>query len=141
MPFKFGFVALEVALQLAELLAPLLKIVKLKNKSLGEQMERALESIVLNLGEGSRSQGRNRERFFWIASGSLEELLAGLRLSLAFGLLERVQLREVEPVADRLRGLVWGLTNPKTRATRKAQCEPRASQGPSSPTSAAHEVP
>lgn len=119
MPFKFGFAALEVTLELAETLAPSLKVVKSKNKNLADQMQRAIESIALNLGEGSRSQGMNRERFFWIASGSLEELVAALRLAKAFGALEETVLTRLEPVVDRLRGLLWGLTHPKQRPSRR----------------------
>jgi hypothetical protein len=88
------FVALEVSLELAEVLGP------------------TLMSVALNLAEGSRSQGGNRRRAFWIASGSLEELLAALRVAMTFGEIEIETAAKAEPLIDRLRGLMWGRTHP-----------------------------
>lgn len=130
---RFSFVALEVALQLVEILAPALKVLKAKNKNMADQMQRALESVVLNLAEGSRSQDGNRARFFWIASGSLEEVVAALRLVVALDSLDAAILRQAEPVLDRLRSLVWGLTHPRPPATGGAEPKGRGGGGARKP--------
>ncbi len=107
------FVALEVALELAEILGPVLIALRLRNRELADQAKRALQSVALNLAEGSRAQGGNRGRSFWVAAGSLEELLTALRLATTFGEIDDPdRLARAEPVAERLRSLVWGLTHP-----------------------------
>ena len=45
---------------------------------LARQMRRALASVLLNMREGSQSQGRNRNARYWNAAGSLSEVLGGL---------------------------------------------------------------
>lgn len=111
------FRALEVAIALAELVGPWLVALKSKNKDLADQGKRATQSVALNLAEGSRSLGGNRGRAFGVASGSLEELVATLRIAVAFGELEEAMVTRAEPLVDELRRLLWGLTHPGERST------------------------
>ena len=110
---KGKLVAVEVAIELATVLGPTLAKLKAKNRELAEQAKTALQSVVLNLAEGSRSQGGNRGRHFGIAAGSHEELRYALRLALAFGELGERDVAPARPIDDRLGGLVWGLTHPR----------------------------
>jgi four helix bundle protein len=109
---KSKFVALEVSLELTEILGPTLITLKRRNKDLADQAKRALQSVALNLAEGSRSQGGNRTRAFWIAAGNLEELLTALRVAVNFGEIDESTTAQAGPLLERLRGLVWGLTHP-----------------------------
>jgi hypothetical protein len=49
-----------VVLELVRKLAPVLPRVRARSASLGDQMERALISIPLNVAEGAYSRGKNR---------------------------------------------------------------------------------
>ncbi|UJR82871.1 four helix bundle protein [Sandaracinus amylolyticus] len=48
------------------------------DSDLARQMRRAATSIVLNIREGSQSQGRNRNARYWNAAGSASEVLGCL---------------------------------------------------------------
>ena len=110
---KSKLVALEVAIELAQVLKPALDALKAKNHELWDQAKRAIQSVVLNLAEGGHSKGGNKGKHYAIAAGSHEELRAALRTALAFGELTERDLAAAESIDDRLGGLVWGLTHPR----------------------------
>lgn len=51
------FFVLEIALQAIEALRPVVARIQARDRDLGEQLRGALSSVVLNIGEGNRSQG------------------------------------------------------------------------------------
>lgn len=63
-----------------------------------DQLRRAMASAVLNLAEGNgkRSSGYERRRFFEISIGSIMEVGAALDLAQVFGLIEASELESIK---------------------------------------------
>jgi four helix bundle protein len=105
-----GFVALETAVALIEGLGEVVKRIEARDRSLADQMQRAANSIALNIAEGAERRGRDRAHSFRVASGSAAELRTALRVAVAW---RHVPADSIEPALDhlyRLRGLLYGLT-------------------------------
>jgi len=77
-----------VVLELVRKLAPYLSVLRARSAALGDQLERALISIPLNVSEGAYSRGRNRLVRFQTAIGSALEARACLETAEALGWLE-----------------------------------------------------
>jgi len=77
-----------VVLELVRSLRPYLSVLRARSGSLGDQLERALLSVPLNLAEGTYSRGRNRQARCQSALGSAHEALACLEAAEALGWLE-----------------------------------------------------
>lgn len=104
-------VAYAVALDLVKELRTVVVELKRCSADLGDQVERAASSVVLNLAEGQRRNGRDMKRFFAMAHGSASELKGALDLAEAWGW--KVESRAARAVLDRELGLLWGLTHSK----------------------------
>lgn len=104
-----ALVALEVALDIiGAVKGPLAKVAR-QDRDLAVQGKRATNSIVENVGEGSRRKGQDRTHSFHIAAGSADEVACVLRAAERWGY---VTGSEIEPglrLIDRELGLLWGL--------------------------------
>ena len=76
-----AFDALEMSLQVLEQLAPVEARVRLKRKSLADEIGRAAESVALNVSEGRERAGLNRADMFRRAAGSASELTTALKFN------------------------------------------------------------
>ena len=74
-----------VVLELVRRLAPLLPSLRKRSSALGDQMERALISVPLNIAEGAYSRGKNRQARYQSALASAREVLACWETAQAFG--------------------------------------------------------
>jgi len=74
-----------VVLELVRRLAPFLPVLRARSATLGDQLERALISIPLNLAEGAYSRGKNRQARYHTAAGSAREALACFETAHALG--------------------------------------------------------
>jgi len=74
-----------VVLELVRRLAPFLPKLRARSSTLGDQMERALISVPLNVAEGAYSRGENRQARFQTAAASAREVLACWETAQAFG--------------------------------------------------------
>src|SRR5262245_759948 len=74
-----------VTLELVRRLAPFLPKLRARSSSLGDQMERALISIPLNVAEGAYSRGKNRQARYQSAAASAREALACWETAQALG--------------------------------------------------------
>ena len=74
-----------VVLQLVRMLSPYLPALRARSQSLGDQLERALISVPLNLAEGAYSRGKNRQARYPSACASAREALACLETAEALG--------------------------------------------------------
>jgi four helix bundle protein len=74
-----------IVLVLVRRLSPYLPALRARSSSLGDQLERALTSIPLNLAEGSYSRGKNRYARYHSAAASTREALACLETAEALG--------------------------------------------------------
>ena len=104
------FLALELSIDAARSLREPLGRLRSSDPDLARQLRRAMASIALNLAEGRSRRGRDRRHHWRIASGSLEEVRAGLRVAEALGSLPPAALGEASVQLERLGRVVWGLT-------------------------------
>jgi four helix bundle protein len=74
-----------IVLQLVRRLSPYLPALRARSTSLGDQLERALISVPLNLAEGAYSRGKNRYARYQSAAASAREVLACLETAEALG--------------------------------------------------------
>ena len=101
-------VAYDVALDLVRALRPVVVQLRKHSPEAADQVERAASSIVLNLAEGSRRNGRDPRRFYAMAHGSAGEIRGALDLADAWGW--QVESEQARTLLDRELGLLWGLT-------------------------------
>jgi four helix bundle protein len=111
-----SLVALDVALQMVAALKPLLDQIRTHDRSLAEQLSRAASSVVLNVGEGARSCGRNEAVRFHSAAASASETRVGLALAEAWQYLRPEQRQPLDALLDRTLALLWGLTRRRHRS-------------------------
>jgi four helix bundle protein len=103
------FIVLDLAIQAVEVLRPVVGKIRECDRDLGEQLRRALSSVVLNIAEGSRSHGGHRTARFSTAAGSNGESRAALRLAIAWGYVTADEIEPGEAVLDRVAGMLYGL--------------------------------
>ena len=101
-------VAYTVALDLVRALRPVVAELRQWSADAANQIERAANSVVLNIAEGDRRSGRDPKRFFAIAHGSAGEIRGALDLAQAWGW--PVDCERARALLDREIGLLWGLT-------------------------------
>jgi four helix bundle protein len=82
------------------------------DRDLADQIKRAASSVVLNLGEGQRSEKGNKRKHYAIAHGSASEVRAALLTAEAWGWIEGAS-KAFEQL-DRLLALLWRLTHPRS---------------------------
>ena len=99
-----------IAIEWGIALGPALGRVAQRDADLGRQLRRAVASVPLNLAEGACRAGKDRLHHYRIAAGSAAEAQSGLRLALGWGHLEVKDLEAAEALADRLRAMLWRLT-------------------------------
>jgi four helix bundle protein len=115
-------IAYDVALDLIRALRPVVARLRTFSPEAADQVERAASSVVLNLAEGSRRQGRDPRRFWDMAHGSAGEIRGALDLADAWGW--DVDSAQARALLDRELGLLWGLT--RRGRSSDAQHRPRA---------------
>jgi four helix bundle protein len=101
------FDALSVALELVRLLQPLVRRIRSCNRSLADQLSRASQSTCLNLSEGRRRAGRDRQHLFAVASGSNDEARTALEVAVAAGYLQVEATVDALALADRVAAMTW----------------------------------
>src|SRR5215467_11627141 len=104
-----SFVTRDVALAVIHCIRETLVRLERRDRSLGDQARRAATSIVLNIEEGNRRKGGDREHHFRIAVGSAAELRGALLIAVAWGYI--AEPSETLANLDRLGGLLYGLTH------------------------------
>jgi four helix bundle protein len=101
-------IAYDVALDLIRALRPLVARLRTYSPEAADQVERAASSIVYNLAEGSRRNGRDPRRFYDMAHGSAGEIRGALDVADAWGW--QIDSAHARALLDRELGLLWGLT-------------------------------
>ena len=102
----------SVVLELVRALAPQLAALKARSAPLGDQLERALVSVPLNVAEGAYSRGRNRQARYQSAAASAREALACLETAEALGWLAPVP-SETLGLFNQVIGTLVRLVEPK----------------------------
>ena len=101
-----------VVLELVRQLAPTLPRIRARSASLGDQMERALISIPLNVAEGAYSRGKNRQARYQSAAASAREVLACWETAEALGFTEPLE-PELTALFNRVIGTLVRLAEPR----------------------------
>src|SRR5688572_17317427 len=79
-----------IVLELVRRVSPVVRFLRQRSSALGDQLERALISIPLNVAEGAYSRGKNRQARFQCAAASAREALACLETAEAMGFIAPV---------------------------------------------------
>jgi four helix bundle protein len=107
--------AYSIALDLIRSLRPVVAQLRKYSPDAADQVERAASSIVYNLAERSRRNGRDPKRFFDMAHGSAGEIRGALDVADAWGW--QVDSAQARALLDQELGLLYGLC----RRSRAAQ--------------------
>jgi four helix bundle protein len=105
------FDALEVSLDLVRSLRRPVERLRVRDRGLSDQIRRAASSVPMNLAEGRRRSGGDRLYHFRIAAGSADELRTALRVAVAWGDLDPVEVTQALHLLDRLLAMTWRLTH------------------------------
>ena len=105
------FDALEMSLTVMEQLAPIESKVRMRRKSLADEIGRAAESVSLNISEGRERAGLDRADLFRKAAGSASELTTALRIARVRGFITASDFAAVDTPLDRVRAMLWRLTH------------------------------
>ena len=101
-----------VVLELVRRLAPLLPRLRARSSALGDQLERAIISIPLNVSEGAYSRGKNRQARYQTAAASAREVLACFETAQALGWIGPLP-PELEALFQRVIGTLVRLVHPQ----------------------------
>jgi four helix bundle protein len=105
-----GLIIQQRALQAAGGLRQILPVVRKRDRSLFDQIHRAMNSVVLNIAEaGGNDAGTARARFA-SACGSAKEVRAGLQLVVAYGYMSNSRVSEVDIALDEVCAMSWRLS-------------------------------
>ena len=97
----------DFVIETIRLFAPVLRQIEKHDRSLADQMRRALASVALNLSEGAGSRRGNRRLRFENAGGSAKESRSAYEVAGAFGYVE-IDLALVDRL-DRIAATMWRL--------------------------------
>ena len=101
----------EAAIQLIEVLRPLVLRIKARDRPLADQLTRAASSVALNIGESNYSDPGNRRARLFTAAGSASETRIALRIAVAWGHCHADEARDARVVLDRVVAMLWKLTH------------------------------
>ena len=100
------FLAYDLSLDLIRNLREPLATIRRHDAALAKQARDALNSVAMNLSEGSGRNGGDRQHLFAIAFGSLREVGAALEIGTAHGWFASAPCFAER---DRLAGMLWRL--------------------------------
>ena len=101
-----------VVLELVRRMRPELQLLRKRSFALGDQLERALISIPLNVAEGAYSRGRIRHARFQSAAASAREALACWETAQALGLVDALE-PEIGALFHQVIGTLVRLVRPR----------------------------
>jgi four helix bundle protein len=103
------FQVLDLAIEVSEVLAPVVARIRRDDRDLADQLRRSLSSVALHVAEGNRSQGGHRIARFCTAAGSNAESRAALRVAVAWGYVQARDIEAGEARLDRIAGMLHSL--------------------------------
>lgn len=105
------FDVLTISLKVLEELETVETKLRQRRKSLADQVERAAESVALNVAEGRKRKGLDRADFWRRAAGSADELTTALMIAQARGYITAADFAAIDQLLDRVRAMLWKLTH------------------------------
>jgi four helix bundle protein len=91
-------------------LAPVVQSVREHDRSLGDQLRRAAQSVVLNIAEGRGNDAGNARLRFATACGSATEVRAALHIASDWGYLEAQAAAHLDERLDQVCAITWCLS-------------------------------
>ena len=101
----------DVVLQLIAALRPIVERLRLRDREQALQLKKAANSILSNIGEGSRRQGRDRLHHYNVAAGSAGEARVQIQAAIAWGDLEPDPCNDALDLLDRALAMLWRMTH------------------------------
>jgi four helix bundle protein len=101
----------DVVLMLIAELRPLVEHLRHRDRDQALQLKKAANSILSNIGEGSRRQGRDRLQHYNIAAGSAGEARIQIEAAIAWGDLEPDLCKNALDLLDRTLAMLWRMTH------------------------------
>ena len=105
-----GLIVQDKALQAASGLRKPMEAVRKRDRSLFDQVHRAMNSVVLNIAEADGNDPGTAKARFASACGSAKEVRAGLRLAVAYGYVSARAVAAVERTLDEVCAMSWRLS-------------------------------
>jgi len=105
-----GLIIQQRALEAAGGLRQVLPVVRKRDKSLFDQIHRAMNSVVLNIAEADGNDAGTARARFASACGSAKEVRAGLQLAVAYRYIPSSQVTKVDIALDEICAMSWRLS-------------------------------
>jgi len=105
-----GLIIQQKALEAAGGLRHVLPVVRKRDKSLFDQIHRAMNSVVLNIAEADGNDPGTAKTRFASACGSAKEVRAGLRLAITYGYISSSRINEADITLDEVCAMSWRLS-------------------------------
>jgi four helix bundle protein len=105
-----GLIIQQRALRAAGGLREILPVVRKRDRSLFEQIHRAMNSVVLNIAEADGNDAGTARARFASACGSAKEVRAGLQLGVAYGYFSSARVQAVDTTLDEVCAMSWRLS-------------------------------
>ncbi len=104
------FRAYDLSLEALRLTRAPLARLRVADRTIADQLQRAATSVSLNLAEGAKRRGRDRAQFYRIAAGSAAEARACLDVAEALGVVARVEIEAAWRAFDAVAAMLYPLT-------------------------------
>ncbi|RLB41939.1 MAG: hypothetical protein DRH23_17535 [Deltaproteobacteria bacterium] len=105
-----GLIIQQKALTAAGGLRQILPVVRRRDRSLFDQIHRAMNSVVLNIAEADGNDAGTARARFASACGSAKEVRAGLQLGVAYGYFSSAKVQAVDTTLDEVCAMSWRLS-------------------------------
>jgi four helix bundle protein len=105
-----GLIIQQRALQAATELRQVLAVVRKRDRALFDQIQRAMNSVVLNISEAEGNDPGTAKARFASACGSAKEVHAGLQIAVAYGYLGSARVAEADITLDQVCAMSWRLS-------------------------------
>jgi four helix bundle protein len=105
-----GLIIQRRALEAAAGLRQVMPVVKKRDRSLFDQIHRAMNSVVLNIAEADGNDPGTAKARFASACGSAKEVRAGLQLGIAYGYFPSTKVRAIDIALDEVCAMSWRLS-------------------------------
>ena len=106
-----AFIVYDLTLQMLKGLKPIIEQVRRHDRPLADQMQRAGQSVFLNIAEGQSARGRNELARFHTALAECRETRAALQLAMAWGYVDEAASEAVDNELDQIAAILWTLIN------------------------------
>ena len=101
----------ECAIQLIEVLRPMVPRIKARDRALADQLMRAASSVALNIGESNYSDPGNRRARLFTAAGSANETRLALRVAAGWQHCSASGAEAAQATIKRIPSMHWKLTH------------------------------